>query len=88
MSKQEFMKEFDRLCEYYSKKITDKEILNLYYNKVKDKSVEQFKNQINEIIASSKFMPKIADLDEKAKVGIHQRNYSEEDLNQYLDTGK
>jgi hypothetical protein len=84
MTKQEFIKEFNRLQDYYNTKITDKEILLLYYLKVQDKSIEDFKKQVIEIMQSSKFMPRIAEFG-KAKSNFEEREYSKEFLESFYD---
>ena len=76
MTKQEFIKEFARLEKYYNQDIKDKEILLMYYTAVQGKSIEQFKKQINEIIQTQKFMPKIADFGCGKKTNFEEREYS------------
>ena len=84
MTKQEFIKEFKRLQDYYNTKITDKEILLMYYLKVQDKSIQDFKIQVNEIMQSNKFMPRIAEFG-RNKANFEERQYSEEFLESLYD---
>lgn len=87
MTKAEFMKEFERLCDYYNKPTTDKEILLMYYEAVKNTTAEHFKDRVNEIIQVYKFMPKIADFNKKRKSNFEQREYSEDFLESFYDVG-
>lgn len=84
MTKAEFIKEFKRLQEYYGKEITDKDTLLRYYNAVKDKTPEQFKQQVNRLMQTEKFMPKVADFNKK-KSNHEEREYSDEFLESQYD---
>lgn len=86
MDTKEFFKEFKELCEYYNNKIYEnKKITRLYYEVIKNKTVEQFKKQINEMIIEYKYMPKVADFYSKRKTNFTQRQYS--DLESFIDIG-
>ncbi len=88
MNKIEFYKEFKELCEYYNNKIYEnKKILRLYYDVVKNKSLEEFKKQIDEFITDSKFMPRVVDFKTiKSKyTNYEQRVYPDGYLEKFYD---
>ena len=86
MNKIEFFKIFKKLCEYFNNKTyEDKELTGMYYIAVQDKSIEQFKKQVSEIIQISKFMPKISEFGSGKKVNFDERKYSKEFLESLYD---
>lgn len=93
MNKIDFFNEFKELCEYYNSDIfKNKRITALYYDKVKNKNIDEFKKMCNEIINTSKYMPKIADfggsyISELQKYIHKKREYSEEYLESFYDIG-
>ena len=85
MNKTEFFTIFKKMCEYYNNKTyEDKELTRLYYEKVQDKPIEDFKTQVNEIMQSNKFMPRIAEFG-RNKANFEERQYSEEFLESLYD---
>ncbi|MEG0367172.1 MAG: hypothetical protein RR585_10075 [Coprobacillus sp.] len=88
MNKFEFMNEFKRLCMYFNSKqlLQDKQILALYYSKVKHMNNEQFKDKCNSFMNSNTFMPKISEFDKnKGARGHRGREYTEEFLESMYD---
>lgn len=90
MNKREFFDEFKELCEYYNSNIYEnKKITRLYYEKVKSMPLDKFKKLCEHLISEYKFMPKVADFENTSSgIRLHDREYSEEFLNQFYDIGR
>ena len=91
MNKKEFYNEFKELCEYYNDKTYEnKRLTKMYYEKVKDVSLQEFQNMCNKLILESKFMPRVADFGKDyntflLEVMHKNRKYSEEYLESLYD---
>lgn len=84
MSKIEFFEEFKMLCAYYKDEIyKNKRITALYYEKVKNMPIKEFKKMCNELINIYKFMPRVAEFETQRNYNHKQRYYTEEFLNQF-----
>lgn len=89
MDQWEFYNEFKELCEYYNSKIYEnKRITKMYYEKVKNNSLEQFKNMCNMWIKSSKYMMKVSDFGSSDIGNMHRgRLYSKDFMESLYDVG-
>lgn len=86
MKKEEFLQMFIRLCNYYNSEIyKDEKITVMYYEKVKDLSIEEFSKMCRDIINTSKFMPKVAEFDFNTDKGHYGRYYSDDFLESLYD---
>ncbi len=86
MKQWDFFYEFKRLCEYYKDKTyEDKRITKLYYEKVKNMDINQFKSFCDELINKYTFMPRVAEFEISSGIGHRGRKYTEEFLNQFYD---
>lgn len=85
MKKEEFLQKFIKLCNYYNSEIyKDGKITVMYYEKVKELSIEEFSNMCRDFINNNKFMPKVAEFD-NSKKGYAGRYYSDEFLESLYD---
>lgn len=85
MKREEFLQKFIKLCNYYNSEIyKDEKITIMYYEKVKDLSVEEFSNLCRDIINNNKFMPKIAEFN-NSKRGYAGRYYTDDFLESLYD---
>lgn len=85
MEQGKFYEKFRNLCEYYNNDIyKNMKITKMYYEKIKDLSIEEFSNMCRDIINNNKFMPKVAEFD-NSKKGYAGRYYSDEFLESLYD---
>lgn len=91
MNKKEFFEVFKSLCEYYRDDVyKNKKLTAMYYEKVKDVSINEFKKLCDKFINESKFMPKVADFGENymsyiTNMAHSSRSYSKEFLESFYD---
>lgn len=84
MSKKEFFEEFKKLCIYFKDKTYEnKRITALYYEEVKNMTLNEFIDKCNELIRTCRFMPRIAEMNIKSDIGHRGRVYTEEFLNRF-----
>lgn len=88
MNEWTFFNEFKTLCEYYKDRTYEnKKITKMYYEKVKNMSLNDFKKLCDKFMFESKFMPKIAEfsLNENNFQGYKQREYNEQFFEQFYE---
>ena len=91
MDQWKFYYEFKELCEYFKDKTYEnKKLTKLYYEKVKDMTLEEFKKMCEDIIMKEKFMPKISEFGKDyntylLEVMHKNRKYSKEYLESFYD---
>lgn len=86
MERGKFYEKFKNLCEYYNSNIYENgKITKMYYEKVKDLSIEEFSNMCRDFINNNKFMPRVAEFDFNTDKGHYGRYYTEEFLESLYD---
>ena len=85
MDKTEFMEGIHILQNNYNKTLSTEQ-LKLYYEHLKDLSIDRFIDNVKQAIKTNPFMPNIAQLrneQNKNYTNYEQRDYSNQDLNKY-----
>lgn len=86
MEQGKFYEKFKSLCDYYNSDIyKNMKITKMYYEKVKDLSIEEFSHMCKDFINNNKFMPKVAEFDYSKDKGHYGRYYTEEFLESLYD---
>ncbi len=91
MNEWEFYYEFKELCDYFKDKTYEnKKITKMYYEKVKNMSIDKFKKMCERIIQENKYMPKIAEFGQDyigylSNMAHTKRTYSKEYIESFYD---